>query len=351
MLLSNQLINQIILIISIVFSSLFFILFILYILTTKIYKTFYGRRYDKTFLHFFTHKDFNGLKAESFEFKTSNDTTLKGNIYFYDKDEYKGLIILSHGLGVGHLQYTTEINHFTELGFKVVSFDNTGCATSEGEAINGLPQGIIDLKNCLDYIKCRDDLKNYKKALFGHSWGGYSSINVLPFISEEDNIKCVVAMGTPYNSSEITYEILKDTSKIFFFTKPFISLIEKNKFGLLAKMNTLATLTNTNIDTLLVQGTKDNIVNYESNFKFVEDRLTKDNVEYLTVPNKRHRPNISDNATNYDEIVNNEIRNLKIRKATKEEIKDYHDKIDYNKLVEFDNYVMTHIDNFILKHF
>ena len=64
-----------------------------------------------------------------------------------------------------------------------------------------------------------------------------------------------------------------------------------------------------------------------------------------------HRPNISDDATRYDTLVNKEINDLKRNKSSKEKLKEYHDNIDYNKLVEFDNEVMTHIDEFILKHF
>ena len=80
-------------------------------------------------------------------------------------------------------------------------------------------------------------------------------------------------------------------------------------------------------------GTNDDIVNHTTNFQFVIDRLTKDNVTFLTVPNKMHRPNISDDATKYEKSVNDEIKNLKLKKATKEELKEYHDQIDYNKLV------------------
>ena len=348
MFLSNYLLTKIL---AIFFLVALIIFIILYVVTDKIYKGIYGRRFDKTFLHFFTHEDFEGLKIDPFEFKTNNDNTLKGNIYFYERETYKGLVVVSHGLGVGHLQYTNEINHFAELGFKVLSFDNTGCATSEGEEINGLPQGIIDLKSCLEYIKTREDLKDYKKVMFGHSWGGYSTLNVLPFTSKEDNIICAVTMGAPYNSSEITYEMLKTFSKAFSFTGPFISMIEKAKFGPLAKMNTLSTLANIDVDVLLVHGTDDDIVNYTSNFKFVEDRLVKDNVKFLTVENKRHRPNISDEATKYDILVNDDIKNLKAKNASKEELKEYHDQIDYNKLVEFDVDVMNKIDEFILNHF
>ena len=85
-------------------------------------------------------------------------------------------------------------------------------------------------------------------------------------------------------------------------------------------MNTLSTLANIDVDVLLVHGTDDDIVNYTSNFKFVEDRLVKDNVKFLTVENKRHRPNISDEATKYDILVNDDIKNLKAKNASKEEL-------------------------------
>ncbi len=335
----------------IVLTILVIIYILMYILTKKIYNILFSKRLDKTFLHFFTHNDFSSLEVEKIKFKSSNENTLRGLIYSYQSEIYKGIIVVSHGLGVGHLQYTKEIEHFAKLGFKVLAFDNTGCAESEGEAINGLPQGIIDLKSCLEFIKTREDLKSYKKILFGHSWGGYSSINVLPFTKEEDNIVGVVTLGAPYNSSEVFYDMLIQTSKGLKFTKPFISLIDKINFGDIAKMNTLASLSNVNYDALLIHGLEDPIVNYDNHFKFVFDNLKKDNIEFYSVEKKGHRPNISLEATNYEKKVNEDIANLKKNKASKEELKEYHDQIDYHKLTEFDDDVMNKIDEFILRHF
>lgn len=336
---------------AIVFTIALALFLLCFFITNKIYSFAFGKRLDSTPLHFFTHKDYEGLNCSPIEFKSTNNNTLRGNIYYYDFPVYKGILIFAHGLGVGHLQYTHEINHFAKLGFKVVTYDNTGCAKSDGEQIGGLPQGIMDLKSCLDFIRTRDDLKNYNKVLCGHSWGGYSTINVLPFVIEEDNVKCAVAMGAPFNSTEALYEMVVRTSKILKFTGPFISMIEKNKYGQISKMNTLASLSNVNIDTMLIHGTKDHIINYENNFKFVENNLEKDNVTFVSVENKRHRPNISDEATEYDELISKETKNLHERKATKEEFKHFYDNINYHKLVEFDDVVMNQIDEYILKHF
>lgn len=338
-------------ILAIVFTVALVLFLLAYLITSKIYSFAFGKRLDSTPLHFFTKDDYEGLEATPIEFKSTNDNTLRGNIYYYDYPTYKGVLIFAHGLGVGHLQYTHEINHFAKLGFKVVTYDNTGCAKSDGEATGGLPQGIMDLKSCLDFIKTRDDLKNYNKVLCGHSWGGYSTINVLPFVKEEDNVKCAVAMGAPFCSTDALYEMVVRTSSLLKFTGPFISMIEKNRYGQISKMNTLASLSNVDIDIMLIHGTKDHIINYEENFKFVEDNLKKDNVTYVTVENKRHRPNISDGATAYDELIGKETKELHARKAEREEIKKYYDNIDYHKLVEFDEKVMNQIDEYILKHF
>lgn len=324
---------------------------LIYLLVKKMHNMAFNHRYDKTMFHFFTHRDFKGLNIEPFEFESNNQNILRGNIYYYERENYIGVAVVSHGLGCGHLQYTYEIEHLASLGFKVVAYDNTGCATSDGEAIHGLPQGIIDLKNCLSYIRKRDDLKRYKKCLFGHSWGGYSVINTLPFLKEKDNVECAVTMGAPFSSTDVFVETLSSYSKVFKFTRGFIAKIEKELFGDISKMNTLASLSNVDVDVLLIHGTKDHVVNYESNFKFVMENLEKDNVHYLTVDNKRHRPNISDDATAYDETVSKSIEELNKNKASKEELKAYYDNINYLKLVEFDENVMNSIDEFILKHF
>ena len=297
-------------ILAIVFTVALVLFLLAYLITSKIYSFAFGKRLDSTPLHFFTKDDYEGLEATPIEFKSTNDNTLRGNIYYYDYPTYKGVLIFAHGLGVGHLQYTHEINHFAKLGFKVVTYDNTGCAKSDGEATGGLPQGIMDLKSCLDFIKSRDDLKNYNKVLCGHSWGGYSTINVLPFVKEEDNVKCAVAMGAPFCSTDALYEMVVRTSSLLKFTGPFISMIEKNRYGQISKMNTLASLSNVDIDIMLIHGTKDHIINYKENFKFVEDNLKKDNVTFVTVENKRHRPNISDEATAYDELIGKETKEL-----------------------------------------
>ena len=219
-------------ILAIVFTVALVLFLLAYLITSKIYSFAFGKRLDSTPLHFFTKDDYEGLEASPIEFKSTNDNTLRGNIYYYDYPTYKGVLIFAHGLGVGHLQYTHEINHFAKLGFKVVTYDNTGCAKSDGEATGGFPQGIMDLKSCLDFIKTRDDLKNYNKVLCGHSWGGYSTINVLPFVKEEDNVKCAVAMGAPFCSTDALYEMVVRTSSLLKFTGPFISMIEKNKHNL-----------------------------------------------------------------------------------------------------------------------
>ena len=84
-------------------------------------------------------KNFDNLNALPVNFKSYKGQTLNGFLYSCAKvDSYKGLIVFSHGMGAGHLAYTTEINYFAQKGYMVLAYDNTGTCTSEGKKIKEL---------------------------------------------------------------------------------------------------------------------------------------------------------------------------------------------------------------------
>ena len=73
MLLTSQLLTKIGLIVLTVFLLIFLLT---YLLIKKIHGLAFNRRYDKTFLHFFTHNDFEGLEVEEIEFKNPHLKTM-----------------------------------------------------------------------------------------------------------------------------------------------------------------------------------------------------------------------------------------------------------------------------------
>ena len=64
-------------------------------------------------LKYFKAKSFDNLNARPISFQSDKSQTLNGFLYSNAKiEKYKALIVFSHGMGAGHLAYTTEINYF-----------------------------------------------------------------------------------------------------------------------------------------------------------------------------------------------------------------------------------------------
>ena len=132
-----------------------FIFLILLLLSKLILNLAFGKRCEgNAKLKYFTADDFEGLNAKSIEFKSNKGQTLRGNIYTHEEiKEYKGLIIFVHGMGGGHLSYTTEINTLVKAGFIVMAYDNTGTCSSEGKNLKGFYQAVIDLNYALKFVE------------------------------------------------------------------------------------------------------------------------------------------------------------------------------------------------------
>ena len=184
------------------FYAIIIIFLILLGIARAIFNMVFGKRCEgNPNLKYFTADDFDELNAKPMEFKSNKGQVLRGNIYTNkDVKIYKGLIIFVHGMGAGHLSYTTEINTLAKAGFIVIGYDNTGTCASEGKSLQGFFQSVIDLNHALNFVKENEDLNKYDIFLVGHSWGAYTVCQVLQF---KPKVKAVVAMSGPKNVSDL----------------------------------------------------------------------------------------------------------------------------------------------------
>ena len=145
---------------NIVIIILAIIIAILLMLVKLILYTVFGKRCEgNPNLKYFTADDFEELESKKMEFKSNKGQILRGFIYTNKNiKEYKGIVVFVHGMGAGHLSYTTEINTLAKAGFMVISYDNTGTCTSEGKNLKGFFQSVIDLKYALRYINEDENL-------------------------------------------------------------------------------------------------------------------------------------------------------------------------------------------------
>ena len=343
-----------IIIVLIVLGLMLISFFGLLFLAKKIRNMVFNKRYDdNNTLKYFYASDFENLETEPIEF-ISKGNKIVGYIY---KDstimDYKGVIVFSHGLGVGHNQYTTEINHFAKFGFLVVSYDVSGTGKSEGKTIKGLTTALYNLKDALEFVESHPLLSNYKKMVVGHSMGAYAANNVTRFNQNLVGVVSMAGFDTPYGLLSEEIGLINGTEiKIL---RNLFKMLEFLEFGRDGLLSSLEAFKNTDIKHLLVAGNKDNIVDTSKNFeRFKLELEEKDNFEYLLVEDRYHRPNISLEAATYDQETNMELNRLKTEFKNKipENInRKYYDSLDYRLLVELDDEVMLKIDEFILRCF
>ena len=140
--------------------------------------TLYRRCDDDGSTFYFSHKDFKGLSAQPYTFVSSAGNILKGYFYSYPNADESRLIVFDHGFGGGHRSYMKEIEMLCRQGYKVFSYDHTGCMESEGENTNGFAQSLHDLDDCLTALKKDENVNTADISVIGHSWGGFSTMNI-----------------------------------------------------------------------------------------------------------------------------------------------------------------------------
>lgn len=283
-------------------------------------------------------KNFDNLNARPIDFKSDKGQTLNGFLYSSAKvDSYKALVVFSHGMGAGHLAYTTEINYFAQKGYLVLSFDNTGTCESEGAKINGFAQGIIDLKFALEFVKSRDDLKDMPIILVGHSWGAYSVCNVSAITDIE--IKGIVAFS-PFNSmNKLIRDIAKTKTKLnLSILSPFFDLINLLRFGKTGILRTCDTINDNSIPTLVMHGGNDMQVTVK-NSPVGKPHKIKDNENARTVlyESKFHNVYLAKDAEQY---LNDTFAKIETLGKDSPEAYEVYQNIDYALITKEDLNVM-----------
>lgn len=207
-----------------------FFLIIMPVLTVIVYQDNFGKRFETAEWMAYSVNDFEGLKVEECVFPSNNGQLLAGYQYSKENQQIKGVLVIAHGLGGGgHNTYMDIADYFTSNGYLVFAYDATGNDKSEGDSVEGLPQGVIDLDYALRYVKQVDEYQDLPIVLFGHSWGGYSVGNVL---NCHPDVKAAVLVAGFDRSTDLFEQqgesMVGSGIKLFM---PYVSLYERVKFG------------------------------------------------------------------------------------------------------------------------
>ncbi len=245
-------------------------------------------------IYYFSHKDFAGLNHHPYIFKSTRKETLRGNFYWYDNPKSNRLIVFDHGFGGGHLSYMREIETIARAGYLVFSYDHTGCMTSEGENTNGLSQSLSDLNDCLNALKGIEALGTYSISVIGHSWGGFSTMNIAALHPDITHAVVISGFVSPMRMIKQYFcGILSPWQKSIY-------KLEEGANPDFVSFDGIETLKNTKAKTLLIYSDNDQMVKKEHSFDCLYEAL-KDNtkISFLLVSGKGHNPNYTADAVAY----------------------------------------------------
>lgn len=300
----------------------------------------YTRCDDTGRAFYFSSDDFEGLHRESYPFTATAGHKLQGYLYHYDNPIADRLIIFDHGFGGGHRSYMREIEQLCRHGFRVFAYDHTGCMESGGANPNGLAQSLADLDDCLRTIKSDPRFAGLTLSVTGHSWGGFSTLNIAALHPE---IRHVVVL-----SGFVSVEVMVNS---FFggllkgYRKAVLAL-ERESNPNYVNFSAVESLSNTDAKVLLIYSDNDQLCRKTPHYDTLHAALShKENVRFLLVEGKSHNPNYTQDAVQYLAKYSEDVKKQSKKKLleTEEQKSAFRASYDWERMTEQDEAVWQEI--------
>ncbi len=295
--------------------------------------TLFVRNDNSSGIFYFSPDDFPGLQVHPYSFSARAGHQLKGYFYHYENPIPGRLLVFDHGLGNGHRAYMTEIEKLAKAGYLVFSYDHTGCMESGGENTNGFSQSLNDLDICIATLKAEPALADRSISVMGHSWGGFSTMNIASLHPE---ITHVVSMSGFITVEQIVNQNFMGLLK--FFRKGILDL-ERRSNPDFVNFNAVESLKNTKAKVLLIYSADDSVIHKAFHYDVLLENLkNRPNIRFLLVDHKDHSPNYTAEAAKYK----NEFfaaftkANKKNLLSTKDQQKAFMAGYDWHRMTEQD---------------
>jgi len=289
----------------------------------------YARVEETKAVFYFSSEDFPGLEKEAFAVHSSKGHRLQGYFYRYPDPKPNRIVVFEHGLGSGHRGYMKEIEILAKRGYLVYAYDHTGCMESGGETTGGFCQSLIDLNDVLSALKKHPLYKNYDISVIGHSWGGFSALNISKLHPDISHIVAISGFVS-------VKAIMKQTLGIFYRG---IYRKEKAKNAEYMRFHAVRTLMSTKSKVLVIHSTDDKTVKFKNHFEVMRRALVGyDRITFWAVSGKGHNPNYTEQAVKYkDKFFKTYQRALKKNLFETERDKElFAERFDWNAMTEQD---------------
>jgi hypothetical protein len=196
---------------------------------------------------------------------------------------------------------------FTRNGYIVFAFDATGNDESGGDAVGGLPQGVIDLDYALRFVKSSGEFDGLPVMLFGHSWGGYAIGSVLP--DHPEVRAAVILSGIDSSSNLIEIQGRKILGSAIGLLMPYFRAVECAKFGRYAGASCMKGFKNSDAGVMVIHSADDETVPIEYGYDIWHEKYADDGrFLFVRYEDRGHdRIYYSDEARAYIESFNEDF--------------------------------------------
>jgi len=261
----------------------------------KMYKAMaYTRCDDNGTAFYFFADDFPGLQKEPYVFTSSMGHKLQGYIYNYNDPQEGRLIVFDHGFGGGHRSYMKEIELLARHGFKVLAYDHTGCMESGGETPNGMAQSLHDLDDCIKAVKADPKFAGLDISVVGHSWGGFSTLNISALHPE---ISRIVVMSGFVSVERLINSYFGGILKLF---RKAIMELEVKANPEYVHIDAVTSLKKSAAKALLIYSDDDQRCHKAASYDVLMAELAdRPDTEFMLVSGKNHNPNYTADAVKY----------------------------------------------------
>ena len=291
-------------------------------------------------IFYFSPEDFPGLHWHSHSFTAGAGHKLSGFFYYYDNPNPGRLVVFDHGMGNGHRAYFREIEKLCAAGYLVYSYDHTGCMRSEGSHIGGFAQSLSDLDDCIKALKKEPSLNERSIAVMGHSWGGFSTMNIAAL---HPDITHVVSMSGFICVEQILRQELRGLLRLYV---PAVLELERHNNPAYADMCAISSLKKTTANVLLIYSADDRTVRTDMHYDPLAQALSgKKNIHFLLVDGKDHSPNYTGDAVAYKDSFWKALQQAgkKGLLSTPEQQKEFMSGFDFYRMTAQDEGVWVRI--------
>jgi len=286
-------------------------------------------------------EDFPGLIETPYPVASSGGYPLSGRFYEYDGAIEGRVVVFEHGMGPGHRAYMREIELLASHGYRVFTYDHSGCAESGGEGCGGFGRSLCDLTDCMRALLADPALEGVTFSVIGHSWGGYSTMNIGTL---SDRITHLVAMS---GFASVERMVKQQFSGLMTPSRSLILDMERRANPNTFSVDGAQSLKETKAKVLLIHSPDDPLVSYRRHFKYLMRQLEgQENVSFLTVPKGKHNPSYTLDAIAYKDRFLRELGKLNSRPTTEAEQDAFRESWDWMRMTEQSDEVW----NLILEH-